>query len=107
MVVKLVTLGVVVGATEALVNSLGGVWGAIITAGAVIGALAIIWTKAIRPGVMLGRKLTRAADVLLDLPDQQRQLREWQRDVDGRLDVLEGGGPGTMPDHGLAQRHET
>lgn len=106
MAIKVIMLGLIAGATDTLLSPLHGVAGTIVTVGAVIGALAIIWAKAVRPGIALSRKLAQAADVVLDLPEQQEQFRVWQRGVDGRLDALEGA-QGKKPGPGLAHQHET
>lgn len=105
MAMKVILLGLVAGATDTLLSPLAGIPGTIVTVGAVIGALAVIWAKAVRPGIRLGRKLSRAADAVLDLPKQQEQLRAWQVGVDGRLDALEGAGKKPTP--GLAHQNET
>lgn len=102
MAIKVIMLGLIAGAADTLLSSpLSGIPGTIVTVGAVIGALAIIWAKAVRPGINFSRKLAQAADVILDLPDHQEQLREWQQGVDGRLAALEGA-HGKRPGHGLA-----
>lgn len=106
MAMKVILLGLIAGATDTLLSPLSGVPGTIVTVGAVIGALAVIWAKAVRPGIALGRKLSRAADAVLDLPEQQQLMQVWQQGVEGRLDALEGA-RGKRPGPGLAHDHET
>lgn len=104
-------LAIILGAAGAGAESLvapDGVFGTIIIIGAVVGALAMIWAKAVHPSIRFGRRLARLVGKLEQLPDWQQDLAEWRDGVERRLDTLEGTGTpkGTTPGRGMAHPNE-
>lgn len=87
MKIAAVLSGLIGGAAQ-IATASNGVLGTIILFGAVIGALAMIWAKAVRPAIRFGGKFAQAVDVLLEMP-------KWRDSVEKRLDALEGETTGT------------
>jgi hypothetical protein len=73
-----------------IVDAQNNVWQMIILFGAVVGALAIIWTKAARPAWRVLKRVPRFVRKLVLAVDVVLELSSWKDDVEQRLEALEG-----------------